>query len=51
VEFGIAMPSWISLPLDAGTRRVLEDGYQVIMDKKGFFSNDQIPAQKSPSKS
>lgn len=27
VEFGLVLPSWLSLPLDDGTRRVLSDGY------------------------
>ena len=27
VEFGIVDPSWISIPLDAGTYKVLSDGY------------------------
>lgn len=37
VEFGFVEPSWISQPLDGGTHRVLSDGYQVILDKKGYF--------------
>lgn len=39
VEFGIVEPSWLDVPLDAGTRRTLTDGYQVILDKKGYFDN------------
>lgn len=27
VEFGIVDPSWIEEPLDAGTKKVLSDGY------------------------
>ncbi len=34
VEFGIVEPSWISMPLDAGTSQVLSDGYKIIIDKK-----------------
>lgn len=37
VEFGIVEPSWISMPLDAGTDQVLSDGYKVIVDKKQYF--------------
>lgn len=33
VEFGFADPDWASLPLDAGTSRVLGDGYVVLADK------------------
>ena len=39
VEFGIVEPSWVSVPLDAGTYQVLSDGYQVIIDKKGYFED------------
>lgn len=39
VEFGMVAPSWIALPLDEGTYRVLNDGYQVIVDKKDYFQN------------
>ena len=39
VEFGIVKPSWIKTPLDAGTRKVLSDGYKVIYDKKKHFKN------------
>ncbi len=38
VEFGFVSPRWIAQPLDAGTRRVLADGYRVIWDKKGHFT-------------
>ena len=37
VEFGIVAPSWIAAPLDPGTRRVLRDGYQVVLDKQNYF--------------
>lgn len=39
VEFGLVEPSWIALPLDAGTREVLADGYRVLLDKKGYFDD------------
>jgi len=37
VEFGIADHSWASAPLDAGTRRVLEDGLVVLFDRGSAF--------------
>lgn len=37
VEFGIVKPSWLAIPLDDGTRRVLSDGYKVIFDRKDNF--------------
>lgn len=39
VEFGIVEPSWISMPLDTGTHKVLSDGYKIIIDKKRYFEN------------
>lgn len=39
VEFGIVEPSWISIPLDAGTYKVLADGYKIIIDKKRYFED------------
>jgi uncharacterized protein len=42
VEYGLADPSWIFLPLDEGTRRVLSDGYQIIVDKNSDFEFKRI---------
>ena len=39
IEFGIVEPSWIEKPLDIGTKKVLSDGYQVIVDKKRYFED------------
>lgn len=39
VEFGFAMESWASQPLDPGTKRLLLDGYKVIADRAGLFNN------------
>lgn len=38
VEFGIVEPSWLAIPLDEGTFRVLNDGYKVIFDRNNRFS-------------
>jgi hypothetical protein len=32
VEFGFASAGWAVVPLEAGTRRVLEDGHRVLFD-------------------
>lgn len=42
VEFGIVKLSWIRLPLDSGTHKVLNDGYKVIIDKKHYFQNLEL---------
>ncbi len=39
IEFGIVEPSWISMPLDAGTYKVLSDGYKIVVDKKSYFES------------
>ena len=39
IEFGIVEPSWISMPLDTGTYKVLSDGYRIIVDKKQYFED------------
>lgn len=39
IEFGMVDPSWISLPLDSGTRKVLTEGYKIIIDKKHYCQN------------
>lgn len=49
VEFGIVEPSWAALPLDSGTRAVLEDGYQVLTDKKGAFRQPGMPPAARPA--
>ena len=33
IEFDIAPVKWIYVPLDAGTRRTLSDGYKIIYEK------------------
>ncbi len=38
VEFAIADRAWASAPLDAGTRRVIEDGCVVLFDRGLAFS-------------
>ena len=32
VEFGIARPTWVDIPVDAGTRQVVADGIRVLHD-------------------
>ena len=36
-EFGITASSWARLPLDAGTRRVLEDGFRILFDPRNLL--------------
>ena len=37
-EFGMVAPTWMAHPLEKGTLRVLQDGYKLLVDKKGLFS-------------
>lgn len=39
IEFGIVDPAWMKKPLDTGTKKVLRDGYKVIVDTKHYFEN------------
>lgn len=39
VEFGITTPKWLEKPLDEGTRRVLSDGFKVLVDKEDYFQD------------
>ena len=38
VEFGITIPSWAAVPLEAGTRRVLGDGMTVRFERGKLLS-------------
>lgn len=38
VEFGIVEPSWVGIPLDSGTRRVILDGMRIVYDPDGLFA-------------
>lgn len=42
VEYGITDIDWISIPLDSGTHRTLNDGYRVIVDKLDCFSQIEL---------
>lgn len=48
VEFGFTDPTWCSVPLDAGTERVLTDGYRILSDKGNYFANIDIKPKQSP---
>jgi len=39
VEFGFTKPDWAALPLDPGTKRVIEDGMRVLFDRNGPFDS------------
>lgn len=38
VEFGLTSPAWAHLPLDAGTVRVVRDGFRVLHDPDGLLA-------------
>jgi len=44
VEYGITGEDWISLPLDAGTRQVIQDGMEVVFERDASLSlvGDQV---------
>ena len=38
VEFGITTPDWAASPADTGTRRVVQEGIVVLLDRDGTLS-------------
>ncbi len=38
VEYGLTARQWVDLPLDAGTRQVIEDGMLVLFEREGLVS-------------
>ncbi len=36
-EIGLGTREWIRIPLDEGTRKVLEDGYRILYEKGGIL--------------
>ena len=38
VEYGLTTRDWVQLPLDEGTRRVIEDGMRVLLDREALLS-------------
>ena len=41
VEFGLNPLQWASVPLDAGTRRVISDGMCILFDPVGLLRDAQ----------
>jgi len=41
VEYGLTGPRWAARPLDAGTRRVMADGMQILFERGGLLSQHQ----------
>jgi len=37
IEYNFAAPSWAAVPVDAGTRQVVNEGLKVLFDPKGIF--------------
>ena len=37
VEFGVALPSWASIPVDQGTKEVITDGIVILYDPGKLF--------------
>jgi predicted nucleotidyltransferase len=37
IEFNFASPSWAEVPLDPGTRRVVEQGFKTLFDPQHLF--------------
>ena len=37
VEYGVTSSEWVNIPIDAGTRKVISDGMQILVDKRGLL--------------
>ena len=37
IEYNFSTPSWAAVPIDAGTRRVLNDGMKILYDPTGIL--------------
>ena len=49
VEFGFTSPQWASIaPVDAGTRQVIQDGAQILLDRTGLLQNLVSAIQDNP---
>jgi predicted nucleotidyltransferase len=46
IEFNFASPSWAEVPLDPGTRRVVEGGFKTLFDPQCTFDDLQRIADK-----
>lgn len=46
VEFGLNPMQWVSIPLDAGTRRVISDGMRILYDPAGLLQRAESAATK-----
>ncbi|MGN7798844.1 nucleotidyltransferase domain-containing protein [Leifsonia sp. 22587] len=45
VEIDLAPREWLAIPLDAGTERVLRDGYRVVYDQNGRMDATGVGAR------
>ena len=41
VEYGITDEHWSAIPLDAGTRRVIDDGMRILFERGNILSRHQ----------
>ena len=48
VEFGLALPDWAALPLDAGTQRVMLDGIKILFERQPLLTRALAALQGSP---
>jgi hypothetical protein len=47
VEYGFTTRDWAKSPLDAGTKRVIEDGMRVLFEKERLLSPHEKPTHQS----
>ena len=47
VEYGFSTPDWATVPIDAGTLRVVKDGVKVLHDPQGIIGGMQREIESS----
>jgi predicted nucleotidyltransferase len=47
IEYGFTSREWAKIPLDEGTRRVVEGGLRVLFEKEVLLSPHETPSHKS----
>jgi len=48
VEYGFTTRDWAEVPLDAGTRRVIDDGMRVLFEKERLLTPHEKPVHQYP---
>ena len=48
IEYGFTTRDWAKIPLDKGTKRVIDDGMRVLFEKEVLLTPHETPMHRSP---